>query len=160
MDYLGINSQTPEASEMDRENTESNFLGRENTDTTFATSANFGGMGQRTWSKPSLADSMSQALANVKQRQTQSPIAGQARGIVVRPAVGHCCLGTRAMFIQSTTIPMKVASPLWNTQYIHGMSARQEEQSLERRKSALKEAVQGTRPNLYQQIVREYVTRS
>ena len=86
MDYLGINSQTPEASEMDRENTESNFLGRENTDTTFATSANFGGMGQRTWSKPSLADSMSQALANVKQRQTQSPIAGQARGIVVRPA--------------------------------------------------------------------------
>ena len=60
---------------------------------------------------------------------------------------------------------MKVASPLCNTQCIvlhtyYGTSARQEEQSLERRKSALKEAVQGTRPNLYQQIVREYVTRS
>ena len=83
MDYLGISAQTPEPSEMDRENTESNFLGRENTDTTFATSANFG-MGQRTWSKPSLADSMSQALTNVKQRQAQSPIAWMARGIVVK----------------------------------------------------------------------------
>ena len=84
MDYLGIASQTPEPSEMTRENTESNMMGRENTDTTFATSGNFG-LGQRTWSKHSLADSVSQALANVKQRQAQSPIitAGQARGIVV-----------------------------------------------------------------------------
>ena len=89
MDYLGIASQTPEPSEMTRENTESNMMGRENTDTTFATSGNFG-LGQRTWSKHSLADSVSQALANVKQRQVQSPIVtgGQARGIVVSLKTG------------------------------------------------------------------------
>ena len=82
MDYLGVSAPTPTASELDHENTDPNLLGRENTETTFATSANLG-MGARTWSKHSLADSMSQAVANVKQRQAQSPILSMARGIVV-----------------------------------------------------------------------------
>ena len=81
MDYLGISSDTPSMSDFDTGVTDSNMggLDKERTQDTFANSANMA----RTWSKHSLSESFSAALANTR-NVAQSPIMPSSRGIVVR----------------------------------------------------------------------------
>ena len=90
MDYLGISAPSPSESVIEpstRQNTElSTMLDRENTAMTTDTQPG-GPHLARTWSKPSLNDSMNQAIGNLKQK-TQSPMPHAGRGVVVR----MCCL--------------------------------------------------------------------
>ena len=81
MDYLGISAPSPTASEMlEQSQSGSHALEREITETMTANSAN---MGARSWSKPSITDSASQALASVRQKQAMSPMPASGRGVVV-----------------------------------------------------------------------------
>ena len=83
MDYLGITGTSPSQSDLEPGLTELSFLEREATmgdggTTTAGNSAHLA----RTWSKHSLAESLNQALMNIKNK-AQSPMPQTGRGIVV-----------------------------------------------------------------------------
>ena len=79
MDYLGISADTPSVSDLDTGNTESNLgMEKERTQDTMINSANMA----RAWSKHSLSESLSAALANVKAKM-QSPMPVTGQGVVV-----------------------------------------------------------------------------
>lgn len=85
MDYLGISAPSPTASELlEQSQSGSHALDREVTETMTANSAN---MGARSWSKPSIADSASQALASVRQKQAMSPMPASGRGVVEEESI-------------------------------------------------------------------------
>ena len=84
MDYLGISVPSPEQSDaLDQSQTGSQYLEKEATCDTFGSTGGAGGMGARTWSKPSLADNTSQGMTNVLS-MTMSPMPSAGRGVVVR----------------------------------------------------------------------------
>ena len=95
MDYLGMNVPSPDMSDaMDQSHTGSQFFEKEATNDTIGSTGGgnaggAGGMGARTWSKPSLADNGSQGVNNVL-GMAMSPMPPAGRGVVVSITLYTC----------------------------------------------------------------------